>query len=78
MWATPARDESRAGDFVSRTSGFRLDAAPSTEVELQRVTAVVAAAGDRIKIAGDILSYPEFFAGDDARSRMTRRPSTSD
>ena len=32
---------------------------------LQRVAAVVAAAGNRIKIAGDILHYREFFEGDD-------------
>lgn len=41
---------------------------PPTGAESQRVTDVVAAAGDRLKVAGDILNYPEFFEPDDALS----------
>lgn len=41
---------------------------PPTEAESQRTADVVAAAGDRLKIAGDILNYPEFFEADDVLS----------
>ena len=41
---------------------------PPTKAESRRATEVVAAAGDRIKVAGDILNYPEFFEADDALS----------
>jgi glutamyl-tRNA synthetase len=34
-------------------------------LELNKVSAVVCAAGDRIKVAGDILDFPEFFVSDD-------------
>jgi glutamyl-tRNA synthetase len=40
-----------------------LDAAPG------KVAAVIAAAGDRIKVAGDILDYADFFAADDKLER---------
>ena len=40
--------------------------AEPTAGERARAQAVVAAAGDRIKVAGDIARYPEFFAGDEA------------
>ena len=42
-----------------------LDAEP-TGTERGRVEAVVAAAGDRIKVAGDIVRYAEFFQDDSA------------
>ena len=45
-----------------------LVSAPPTDAESQRVTEVVAAAGDRLKVAGDILTYPEFFGPDSAVS----------
>ncbi len=38
---------------------------PPTERELAQVSAVVRAAGDRIKIAGDILDFADFFLPDD-------------
>ena len=38
---------------------------PPTADESQRIVAVVTAAGDRLKVAGDILNYPEFFEADD-------------
>ncbi len=38
---------------------------PPTAAESRRIAAVVAAAGDRLKVAGDILNYPEFFEADD-------------
>ena len=41
-----------------------LVAEPPTEGERERATAVTAAAGDRIRVAGDILAYPEFFTAD--------------
>ena len=39
--------------------------APSTKDQQARTRRVVEAAGDRIKVAGDILGYPEFFQADD-------------
>ncbi len=39
--------------------------APSTDDQQARTRQVVEAAGDRIKVAGDILGYPEFFQADD-------------
>ena len=41
-----------------------LVAAPSTHDQQTRIRQVVEAAGDRIKVAGDILGYPEFFQPD--------------
>ncbi len=40
--------------------------APVDRETTDRVAAIVAAAGDRIKVAGDILDYDEFFTADDA------------
>jgi glutamyl-tRNA synthetase len=39
---------------------------PASEARLQQVAAVVAAAGDRIEVAGDILQFENFFVADDA------------
>jgi glutamyl-tRNA synthetase len=44
-------------------AGLLPDPAPRNEVE--RVTAIVRAAGERIKVAGDILDYSAFFVVDD-------------
>ena len=41
-------------------------AAEPTGAERERLEAVVAAAGDRIKVAGDIVRYTEFFEDDEA------------
>jgi glutamyl-tRNA synthetase len=41
-------------------------ATPATVEERARVGAIVAAAGERIKIAGDVLDYDELFVADDA------------
>ena len=38
----------------------------SVDVAADRLRAVVAAAGDRLKVAGDIVNYTEFFVADDA------------
>ena len=38
---------------------------PSPDDQRARIRQVVEAAGDRIKVAGDILGYPEFFQADD-------------
>ncbi|MDP6580891.1 MAG: glutamate--tRNA ligase [Vicinamibacterales bacterium] len=38
---------------------------PPTDAQRSRLGLVVDAAADRIKVAGDILSYPEFFQADD-------------
>ena len=40
-------------------------ARPPTAADRERIQAVVVAASDRIKVAGDILEYPEFFQPDD-------------
>jgi len=39
---------------------------PTTGEERQRVAAIVAAAGERIEIAGDLLDYDEFYVADEA------------
>ena len=41
-------------------------ASPPSETERERVRSVVAAAGERIKLAGDVLDYAEFFVAADA------------
>jgi len=41
-------------------------AMPPSSAERRRVVRLVAAAGDRIKVAGDILAYGEFFVADEA------------
>ncbi len=41
-------------------------ASPATEEERARLEAIVAAAGDRLKIAGDILDYDELYVADEA------------
>lgn len=51
----------RATPFLERAG---LVAAPPSPAELARVRDVVAAAGERIKVAGDVLDYPEFFQAD--------------
>ena len=38
---------------------------PASEMTIERIWKIVAAAGDRIKVAGDILDYPELFVTDD-------------
>jgi glutamyl-tRNA synthetase len=43
-------------------------ASPPSEAERTRVAAIVAAAGDRLKVWGDILDYDEMFVADDALS----------
>ena len=40
--------------------------APLDAADVGRLRAVVAAAGDRLKVAGDIVNYTEFFVADDA------------
>ncbi|MEO8277533.1 MAG: glutamate--tRNA ligase [Thermoanaerobaculia bacterium] len=40
-------------------------ATPPSPAELERVRGIVAAAADRIKVAGDILDYDEFFVADE-------------
>ena len=53
---------------VARTTPFLeragLVAAPPSPAEQARIRDVVAAAGERIKVAGDVLDYPEFFQAD--------------
>jgi len=41
-------------------------AAPASEAEREKARAIVAAAGERFKLAGDILDYEEFYVADDA------------
>ena len=41
-------------------------AAPASAVDRELARGIVAAAGDRIKVAGDILDYDEFFVADEA------------
>ena len=57
------------GERVARVLPFLERAglvdAPSTDDQQARTRRVVEAAGDRLKVAGDILGYPEFFQVDD-------------
>ena len=63
MQALPVDERvERVLPFLARTGRV---AEPPTEAQRARTRQVVAAAGDRIKVAGDILGYPEFFQGDD-------------
>ena len=48
--------------FLERTG---LISSPLGEASVNKVRAVVAAAGDRLKVAGDILQFDEFFLPDD-------------
>ena len=51
----------RATPFLERSGLVRT---PPAAAERARVRDVVRAAGDRIKVAGDVLDYPEFFQAD--------------
>ena len=51
----------RTGPFLERAA---LVDTPATDAQRSRLRDVVDAAQDRIKVAGDILSYPEFFQQD--------------
>lgn len=62
MNAMSLRDKVRLGlPFLQRAKVIQ--ASPSA-ADLATMARVVQAAGDRIKVAGDILSYPEFFQPD--------------
>jgi glutamyl-tRNA synthetase len=47
----------------------RAGLAEDTPASLETVARIVAAAGDRIKVAGDILDYPDFFTADEKLAR---------
>ena len=62
-----------------------LIAPPATETIKERVTKVVQAAGDRIKVAGDIVNFSEFFVADrqlrydeEALDKTLRRPGAAE
>ena len=62
MTALPVSEKARAvSPYLVRLDLLGADPA---EAERARVEAVVAAAGDRIKVAGDIVRYAEFFQDD--------------
>ena len=63
MQRLPAADKVAAVVPFLQRRGL-LPAAPSEE-DLRRVARVVEAAGERIKVAGDIVGYAEFFQPDD-------------
>jgi glutamyl-tRNA synthetase len=50
---------------------------PPAAEELQKIERVVAAAGDRIKVAGDILLFPEFFLKDVSHDPATEEKAFS-
>lgn len=45
---------------------YLVSAGIATEAGMDRVKAIIASAGDRIKVAGDIVDYGDFFTADDA------------
>jgi glutamyl-tRNA synthetase len=71
LWAFQDRDMQKvpADVKVEMCSGFLeaagLLAAPYPPAATERLRRVIAAAGDRIKVAGDILDYASFFVPDD-------------
>ena len=59
-------------------------ASPASDADRAKLTALVAAAGNRIKIGGDILDYPDFFTPDGelaydeaALEKRLRKPETA-
>jgi glutamyl-tRNA synthetase len=52
----------RALPFLERAGAVE---SPPTAAQRARARQVVEAAGDRIKVSGDVLAYPEFFQADD-------------
>ena len=58
--------KTKAGLVVPFLQRVGLIGSPPSDDERHRLEAVAAAAGDRIKVAGDVLSYTEFFQADDA------------
>ena len=66
MQKVPAPEKVAAAvPFLQRAGSLPDAPAPAG---LDRLAQVVEAAGDRIKVAGDILNYPEFFQGDEVFS----------
>jgi glutamyl-tRNA synthetase len=63
MQACPVEEKVRLGLPFLQRAGLVGD--PPTEAEMDRLTPLVLAAGDRIKVAGDILDYADFFVADD-------------
>ena len=59
----PAARAAAAAPFLQRNGALPESPAPA---DLDRVSRVVEAAGERLKVAGDILGYLEFFGPDDA------------
>jgi glutamyl-tRNA synthetase len=60
---SPETKESLTTPFAEKA---KLVATPPTAEEQKTIQAILAAAGDRIKTAGDILAFAEFFQADDA------------
>jgi glutamyl-tRNA synthetase len=62
----------------------RLIADPASTADLQTLLAVIEASGDRLKVAGDILAYADFFFTDelnydeDAFEKRLRKPGDAD
>ncbi|HIE92485.1 MAG TPA: glutamate--tRNA ligase, partial [Acidobacteria bacterium] len=56
--------EARVRRVLPFVEGVGLVDSPPTDPQRARVTDVVRAAGERLKVAGDILNYPEFFQPD--------------
>ena len=66
MQKVPAPEKVAAAVPFLQRAGSLPDA--PQPADLDRLAQVVEAAGDRIKVAGDILNYPEFFQGDEVFS----------
>ncbi|MBX3423759.1 MAG: glutamate--tRNA ligase [Pirellulaceae bacterium] len=64
-WMNALSVESKVQRCVPFLQAAGLVSQPITADQQLRVTQVVAAAGDRIKIAGDVLEFSEFFAPDE-------------
>jgi glutamyl-tRNA synthetase len=63
-WMQALSVEARVSRVLPFAEGIGLVDSPPTDPQCARVADVVRAAGERLKVAGDILDYPEFFQPD--------------
>jgi glutamyl-tRNA synthetase len=63
-WMQALSVEARVSRVLPFVEGIGLVDSPPTDPQRARVADVVRAAGERLKVAGDILDYPEFFQPD--------------
>ena len=65
-WMNKLSTEEKSKRCIEFLKSAGLVATAPSQEECHKVSQIIAAAGDRIKIAGDILDFDDFFASDDA------------